>query len=89
MKKFILIITLFVGTFATNAGEPIKYNTPENCKTIIQNADTGEVIEVDGAKVVKLDKNKQYFINVIDYKTKSVTMLEKNKGSELIIDLFL
>lgn len=88
MKKVFFIVVLFTA-FLSNAGEPpIKYVTPENCKTIIQNADTGEVIEVDGAKVVKLNKDRHYFINVIEHKTKSVTMLEKNKDSELIIDLF-
>ena len=88
MKKVFFIVVLFTA-FLSNAGEsPIKYVTLKNCKTIIQNADTGEVIEVDGAKVVKLNKDQHYFINVIEHKTKSVTMLEKNKDSELIIDLF-
>lgn len=87
MKKVFFIVVLFTA-FLSNAGEPIKYVTPENCKTVIQNADTGEVIEVNGAKVVKLNKDQHYFINVIEHKTKSVTMLEKNKNSELIIDLF-
>lgn len=70
------------------SGEPIKYNTPNDCKTTIQNVDTGVFIEVSGANVVKLDKDSHYFINIVDNQTKSVTMLEKKRGSELILDLF-
>ena len=88
MKKLFLNTAFILLSFLSLAGEPIKYNTPENCKTIIQNTTTGEVIEVDGAKVVKLDKDVHYFINVIENKTKTVSMLEKNSGSEMILDLF-
>lgn len=88
MKKLFLNTAFILLSFLSLAGEPIKYVTPENCKTVIQNTTTGEVIEVDGAKVVKLDKDVHYFINVIENKTKTISMLEKSSGSEMILDLF-
>ena len=58
MKKLFLNTAFILLSFLSLAGEPIKYNTPENCKTVIQNT------------------------------TKTVSMLEKSSGSEMILDLF-
>ena len=91
MKKFILIIALFVGTFsaqANNDNGTINYVAPTNTVVIVTNSQTTERIELQGGQILKLQKDVHYFIDVKDISSGEITMLEKSKGKELLNSLF-
>lgn len=88
MKKLILIVALFVGTFNALAGDKINYVAPTNCIVTVTNSETTERIELTEGQTLALETNVHYFIDVRDITSGEVTMLEKSKGKELLNSLF-
>lgn len=88
MKKFILIIALFVGAFNASACDRIKYVAPINCIVTVVNSETTERIQLTEGQTLTLDTNVHYFIDVKDLSSGQITMLEKAKGKELLNSLF-